>query len=199
MRSFGSPGEWNSLEPARDSFPLLAELAEAHLLVTLQRPGAQWVRTQGTAMLPIFVINLDRRPDRMRSIVVNLDQLGLKAHRIPAVDSRTVTDEELNERVSLNGSSRSIELDRGAGACVFSHLQALDKFLSGSDALAALMLEDDAELAADVPALLESTGWWPAGAKIIRLENLHRHSRGLWRPSGKTPNGRDLRRLERWC
>ena len=199
MRSFGSPDEWNSLEPARGSFLRVGDLTEANLLVTVQRPGAQWAGTQGTDMLPIFVINLDRRPDRMRSIVANLDQLGLKDYRIPTGDASIVTDEELNERVSLNGSSRSIELDRGAGACVFSHLQALDKFLSGSDALAALMLEDDAELAADVPALLESTGWWPAGAKIIRLENLHRHPRALWRPSGKTPNGRDLRRLERWC
>ena len=146
-------------------------------------------------MLPIFVINLDRRPDRMRSIVDNLDQLGLKGRRIPAVDARTVTDEELNKRVSLNGFFRAIELDRGAGACVLSHLRALDTFLSASDAPAALILEDDAELAADLPMFVESIDWWPADAKLVKIETWGKKGRLLSRVCAEPYQGRELRRI----
>ena len=147
-------------------------------------------------MLPIFVINLDRRPDRMRSIVDNLDQLGLKGRRIPAVDARTVTDEELNKRVSLNGFFRAIELDRGAGACVLSHLRALDTFLSASDAPAALILEDDAELAADLPMFIETVDWWPADAKLVKLETGARNKTRLFSRICADPyRGRELRRI----
>ena len=146
-------------------------------------------------MLPIFVINLDRRPDRLRSIAANLDQIGLKANRIPAVDARTVTDEELNERVSLNGSFRSIKLDRGAGACVLSHLQAFDMFLSDSEAPAALILEDDAELADDLPMFIESIDWWPVGARLVKLETWGRKARLLGRVCAEPYRGRELRRI----
>ena len=146
-------------------------------------------------MLPVFVINLDRRPDRMRSIAANLDQLGLKAQRISAVDARTVTDEELNERVNLNGSFRSIELDRGAGACVLSHLRALDTFLSASDAPAALILEDDAELAADLPMFIEAIDWWPIDAQLIKLETWGKRGRLFSRTCAEPHRGRELRRI----
>lgn len=146
-------------------------------------------------MLPVFVINLDRRPDRMRSITANLDRLGLKAHRIPAVDARTVTDEELNERVSLDGFFRAIEFDRGAGACVLSHLRALDTFQSSSDAPAALILEDDAELAADLPMFIESTEWWPTDAKLVKVETWGKKGRLLSRACAEPYRGRELRRI----
>ena len=77
--------------------------------------------------------------------------------------------------------------------------------LLGSHAPAALILQDDAELAPDVLTLLESIDWWPAGAHIVRLEEScqasphWRRSAPLWKASGKTPSGRDLCRLERWC
>ena len=146
-------------------------------------------------MLPIFVINLDRRPDRMRSIVASLDQLGLKAYRIPAVDARTVTDEKLNERVRLNGFFHSTKLDRGAGACVLSHLRALDTFLTDSDAPAALILEDDAELAADLPMFVESIDWWPVDAKLVKIETWGKKGRLLSRVCAEPYQGRELRRI----
>ena len=71
--------------------------------------------------------------------------------------------------------------------------------LLASNAPAALILEDDAELASDTPALLESVDWWPAGAHVVRLEEGGTFPRLLRRPSGRTPSDRALRRLERWC
>ena len=145
-------------------------------------------------MLPIFVINLDRRPDRLRLITANLDRLGLKACRIPAVDARTVTDEELNERVSFKGSFRSMELDRGAGACLLSHLRAIETFLSASNAPAALILEDDAELAADLPMFIETIDWWPADAKLVNLETRNNKWR-LFSRDAEPYRGRELRQI----
>lgn len=34
------------------------------------------------AQLPAFVINLDRRPDRLAAIMENLDRIGVEATRI---------------------------------------------------------------------------------------------------------------------
>ena len=146
-------------------------------------------------MLPIFVINLDRRPDRLRSIAANLDRLGLKACRIPAVDAKTVTDEELNERVSFKGLFRSMEFDRGAGACVLSHLRAIETFLSASDAPAALILEDDAELAADLPMFIETIDWWPAHARLVNLETRNNKWRLFSRVGAEPYRGRELRQI----
>lgn len=146
-------------------------------------------------MLPIYVINLDRRPDRLRWITANLDRLGLKAYRIPAIDARTVTDEELNVRVRLGGFLGGIEFDRGAAACVLSHVRALDTFFSTSDAQAALILEDDAELADDLPMFLESTDWWPADISLVRIEGWRKKARLLGRVCAEPYRGRELRRI----
>ncbi len=39
-------------------------------------------------VLPIYVINLDRRPDRLAAIAADLDRLGLPFERIKAVDGQ---------------------------------------------------------------------------------------------------------------
>ena len=74
-----------------------------------------------------------------------LDRLGIEAERLPAVDARHLDDGDCH-------------LDKGCVACVLSHRKALARFLD-TDHEAALILEDDAELAADAPMLLRSTDW----------------------------------------
>ncbi len=149
-------------------------------------------------MLPVFVINLDRRPDRWEAMSAQLDRLGIEAMRIPAVDARLLDAQEEWE-LTTNGNPPFWRIDLGAAACVLGHSMAMMAFL-GSGAPAALILEDDAELASDTPALLHDTDWWPAGARIVRLEEGGaKHRRPLWGPCGRTPTRRILRRLERWC
>ena len=131
----------------------------------------------------------------MQSITDSLDRLGLKVSRIPAIDARTVTDQELNERVSLGGFFAGLEFDRGAAACVLSHLRALDTFLSTSDAPAALILEDDAELADDLPMFIESTDWWPTDVSLVRIEGWGKKGRLLSRVCMEPYRGRELRRI----
>ena len=100
-------------------------------------------------MLPVYVINLDERTDRWEAILDNLKQLGVVGERISAIDAKR-----------LEGTSASWSIDRGAVACAFSHGKALRRFLE-SNGPAALVLEDDAELAPDTTALLHDRDWWP--------------------------------------
>ena len=41
-------------------------------------------------MLPVFVINLERRPDRWERISEHLRRLNIRATRVPAIDARTL-------------------------------------------------------------------------------------------------------------
>ena len=119
-------------------------------------------------MLPVFVINLDRRPDRWAMMSEQLDRLGIEATRIPAVDARLLAAQEEWERTT-NGNPPFWRINLGAAAGMLGHSEAMNDLL-GSDAPAVLILEDDAELASDTPALLDDVVWWPP--------------RGAYHPSG---------------
>lgn len=148
-------------------------------------------------MLPVFVINLDRRQDRWAMMSEQLDRLGIAATRIPAVDARSLAAEEEWQR-DANGNPTSWRINLGSAANMLGHSKAMAELLD-SDAPAALILEDDAELAPDTPLLLAETDWWPSEGRIVRLEEGYSHSRPLWGPTGATPSGRAIQRLERWC
>ena len=142
-------------------------------------------------VLPVYVINLDRRPDRMAFMATQLERIGLPFERVPAVDARTLAEANHISRMP----QWYMHLD--AIACTQSHARALRRFL-GPDADAALILEDDAALATDVPTMCQGVDWWPAGTSAISLESPHT-SKGLqgWL-CGQSPSGRDLRMIVRW-
>ena len=150
-------------------------------------------------MLPVFVINLDRRPDRWAIMSEQLEQLGIEATRIPAVDARLLAAQEKWEQ-DTNGNTLGWNADIGAVACAFSHRKTFRAFLDTGEP-AALILEDDAALAPDVPDML-STHWWPPGARVIRLEaGIMNYTAWipLWPALAKTPSGRTVHRFERWA
>ena len=131
--------------------------------------------------LPVFVINLDRRPDRWRMISDSLGRIGVSAQRISAIDAESMTDQD-----------KSMHL--GEKACVLSHCKALHAFLA-TDHPAALILEDDVELASDVTALLGGKDWWPVGAKLLKLDNPGEKPRLMGPARGRTPTSRGLHRV----
>ena len=148
------------------------------------------------AQLPVFVINLDRRPDRWEAISADLERMGLKAERVPAVDARTVTDEELGERIDLE--TQLVRMGRGSQATILSHMRAFERLLDGTSP-AALFLQDDAELASDLPVFLESLDWWPDGAGVVQLEAHHRvRSRYFSSECAPRHRGRQFRRISVW-
>ena len=139
--------------------------------------------------LPVYVINLDRRPDRLETIAADLGRLGLPFERVPAVDARQLPPEDRADRNPL--------FRAGSKACMLSHGEALRRFLA-TDRDAAMILEDDAELASDLPAACRSTGWWPEGTGLIKLERPNRLKDLQGPRCGQTPGGRELRRIVRW-
>ncbi len=157
-------------------------------------------RAAHPAPVPVYVINLDRRPDRWTTMSEQFDRLGITAMRIPAVDARLLAAQEPQYTpVSIRRRKWGYVPDLGSVACNRSHAKALRAFLD-TDASAALILEDDVILASDTPALLESVDWWPAGASVIRLEAGHTMGARipLWDVCAETPSGRRVHRFERW-
>ena len=131
--------------------------------------------------IPVYVINLDRRPDRMAKMREQLDRMkGVGWHRIAAVDAKSV-------------SRKGPYLDEGSVACQMSHMKAMRSFLDTHHEHA-VILEDDVELSSDFPRFLESTGWIPDGVGLIKLDSI-----GVWALSkfcGCSPDGRVLQKME---
>ena len=139
--------------------------------------------------LPVYVINLDRRPERWAAISAQLDGLGLAFERVAAMDANALQDDGAVNRPPF--------LDMGAKACLMSHRRALSAFLS-SDHEAALVLEDDVLLASDMPTLCQSTEWWPDGASLVKLDAPDQRVRRQGWICGRTPSGRDVRAIIHW-
>lgn len=137
--------------------------------------------------LPVFVINLARRPDRWRAISANLERIGLRATRIDAIDG-----------YALTGDPALRLMGPGHVGCARSHYKAFSALLASRHS-AALVLEDDAEIGAAVPAILQGLEWWPPGHGVVKLTSSTKAGTRycLGRPVGHTPCGRALRPILR--
>ena len=140
-------------------------------------------------MLPVFVINLDRRPDRWEAMSAQLDRIGIEPVRIPAIDVRLLIEQE---RFEEDEPERMLSI--GDEACSLSHMKALSAFLRTVHP-AALILEDDLEIAPGLPGILASTDWWPESASVIKLETHFEKRRLLWPSIGNAPGGHTLHRI----
>jgi GR25 family glycosyltransferase involved in LPS biosynthesis len=100
-------------------------------------------------MLPSYVINLDRLPERLASFQKWNAISGLRPERFAAIDGRTA-DPNLLRSVARNAPNYT----PGALACGLSH-QELWKRVAKSDR-PAIILEDDAVLRADTPFFLDT-------------------------------------------
>jgi glycosyl transferase family 25 len=100
--------------------------------------------------VPIYVINLERSPDRWELVQEDFAKLGLTPLRIDAVDGMTLDFPALS---AGNQSADGRKLHEGEIACAMSHRKALETFLA-SDAEAAVILEDDGVLVDAAPNVL---------------------------------------------
>ena len=108
----------------------------------------------------IYVINLDRRPDRLERIGSTLTSRNLKFNRVSAVDGSK----------SPVGQSELDLLSPGERAIWSSHQKALDDFLM-SESKFALILEDDANLA-NSQISQESISKWVSVTEALGLSML---------------------------
>lgn len=116
----------------------------------------------------IYLINLERRPDRLATMTARAEGLGLVLDRVEAVDATTVEPAVLERWFDEGGPLGKIP--RGDKACLLSHRLAWQKFLAGEDAHA-VFLEDDVMLSRGAGAILTDEGWIPAGAAVVKLEH----------------------------
>lgn len=151
----------------------------------------------GTAAgpLPVFLINLDRRPDRRSFMEDQLAAMGLACERIAAKDAETVPDAEIAREVAL--SDHLIRMGRGSQCNALNHFEIMRRLVASASP-AAVVLEDDIELSPDLAGFARDGAWLPPGVGIIRLEKWSRRvTKKLLGPElGPSPvEGRTIRRL----
>lgn len=84
-------------------------------------------------MIPVFVINLNRQPERLLSVETELAQVGLEFTRFPAIDLKSI---------NRNGDEF---VTAGVQACWESHVE-VSKVIVLSGFSHALILEDDIKI-----------------------------------------------------
>lgn len=117
--------------------------------------------------IPVYVINLARRPDRLAEVTAHLAGRGIDFTRIDAVDARSATEAELAAAAPDFGPVGP--MSTATRACTASHLKAWRTFLQG-DAGHALILEDDVELSEDIALILADDAWIPDRARLVKIE-----------------------------
>jgi glycosyl transferase family 25 len=145
--------------------------------------------------IPVYVINLDRRPDRLAYMAGQLDAMGVAWTRLSATDAQLATDADLGVEVALEDPV--IRMGRGSQACAVSNFRIFREVASGSNA-AAVILQDDMELSPDLAGFLRSADWIPQGIGLVQFEKWSKRatSKLLGPPLGTAPvPGRTVRRL----
>jgi len=116
----------------------------------------------------LYVINLDRRPDRLRAMTKQLDAFGLPFLRIRAIDAVSANTRLLDAHFASNGPLGTIP--RGDKCCTLSHIQAWRAFLASGERLGAI-LEDDVVLDRSAADLLLRPDWIPSFVDLLKLEH----------------------------
>lgn len=146
-------------------------------------------------MIPAFVINLDRRPDRLAFMTPRLDALGVPWHRISALDAQTARDDQIAPEVQLTG--HRIGMGRGSQCCAITNFDIFRRIVA-EDIPVALIVQDDVALSPDLGPLLQAADWIPDGIGLIQLEHTGRagSTRLVGPPLGPLPvPGHSLRLL----
>ena len=114
-----------------------------------------------------YVINLARRPDRMRAIAEQLDAVGIAYERIDAADAQSIPDSEIDKHFKFSYVFGQVA--KGDKCCSVSHLRLYETFLKSGDTHA-LVFEDDARLDLERAAILKDDSWIPPEFGIVKIE-----------------------------
>jgi glycosyl transferase, family 25 len=121
-------------------------------------------------LLHVFLINLDRDPDRLVHMRTALGQVGLVPERVPAVYGLAMPDWVKPYFLDADGCVAS-RLKVGEVGCYASHLVTAKRLLERGLPYA-LVCEDDLRFDADLVALIEATlAVLPRNWGIVRLSN----------------------------
>ena len=115
-----------------------------------------------------YLVNLDRRPDRLGAMQARAAALGLTLERVAALDAAATDPAAMDGWFAASGPLG--EIPRGDKACLLSHRRAWELFLQSGDSHA-VFLEDDVVLSAAAGTLLRDASWLPAGVPVVKLEH----------------------------
>jgi glycosyl transferase, family 25 len=125
------------------------------------------------AQLRAYLINLDRSPDRLATMVAQLDAAGLAWQRVVGVDGAS-----FGELPWTGYDHRAYDRNWGKThhpgevGCFLSHVRALHMFLQ-DDAAFGLILEDDCLFAPDLKDLLDDLIARAADWDVVKLSGKH--------------------------
>jgi glycosyl transferase family 25 len=115
-----------------------------------------------------YVINLNRRPDRLHAMTAQLEALAMPFLRIEALDAQLASDEDLNRGYASKGPLGV--LTKGNKACSQSNRRVWRKLLESGERFG-LVLQDDVVLDPGAVELLRSDSWIPQGVDVVKLEH----------------------------
>lgn len=110
----------------------------------------------------------------MEWMTSQLAAFGMRYHRVPAIDGeRDDLDAAMRSLGVRLGRPKGRPLVRSEIACYLSHLTAI-RLAIAQDCRAALILEDDAEILADIGSVLDDFTQFENKPYILRLEPWHK-------------------------
>lgn len=117
--------------------------------------------------MQIYLINLDRVPDRLAHMQRSFDAAGIAFTRIAATDGRMISEDARKRYQAKEGYWGW--LTPGEIGCFLSHRLCWQAIADGDDAYGAVF-EDDVLLGENAGKILTDSTWIPANADIVKLE-----------------------------
>jgi glycosyl transferase family 25 len=118
----------------------------------------------------VYVINLDRAPERIAHMQDQLGRLRIPFDRVEAVDAKLMAEDELSEfRSSMVPARRPHSWSPAQIGIFLSHKETWERIASGTDSHAAVF-EDDVHLSDRIANLLRDGSWIDECMDIVRLE-----------------------------
>lgn len=128
----------------------------------------------------VYVINLDRSPERLSEVTKSANLNGIQFERVPAVDgNESLFETDQIDRANFRRANGRPVADGEVG-CYLSHVKALKTFLASSEEVA-LICEDDIlfgnETLVAMSALLHHADWHVVKLINFRYRGFIRHRR----------------------
>lgn len=145
------------------SYPLGYSILESNIAL---KDKVSSFPDHGSQSLGVYLINLDRSPERYAYVRESLETLGFPYERIAAIDGKNLSSKEIQESVDLATYHQWMgHLPKvGMIGCCLSHMKAWETFLA-SPYECALIFEDDvsfepSHLRTAIESLLRTPTLW---------------------------------------
>ena len=120
----------------------------------------------------IYVLNLDRSPDRWTEFIQSFEPIGLDIIRVTAVDGKELVLPHVDYNEHAYQLYHGKRTGSGTVGCYFSHIKALRQFLESNEEIA-LICEDDVSAKPELPQILNAVLSFKKHWDLLRLNCLH--------------------------